>query len=154
MSIVFGIYLCNMRCRYCFYRDVSSRREIESFGLMKKDTLEKLVRRAFLYAEHQLSFAFQGGEPTLAGKDFFRHFLSLLKKYARPGVQVHCALQTNGLTLDEEWADIFKEGNFLIGVSLDGTKALHDENRKTPEEQPTYNKIRRNIALLKEKRVT
>lgn len=145
--------LCDMRCRYCFYRDVSSRRERESYGLMPKETLEKLVKRAFLYAEHQLSFAFQGGEPTLAGKDFFRFFLSLLKKYQRPGLSVHCALQTNGLSLDGEWADIFREGNFLIGLSLDGTEALHDLNRRTPDGRPTYGRILKSIALLREKGV-
>jgi len=145
--------LCNMRCRYCFYRDVAENREIRSYGIMEKDTLEKLVKRAFLYAEHQLSFAFQGGEPTLAGKDFFRFFLSLLKKYQRPGLQVQSALQTNGLSLDGEWADIFREGNFLIGVSLDGTKTLHDANRMTPDCAPTHDRILKSIALLREKGV-
>ena len=141
--------LCNLRCRYCFYADVASSRETASYGLMSADTLETLMRRAFAYAEGQLSFMFQGGEPTLAGKDFFRRYLSLLKKYNTRRLNVQSAIQTNGYMLDEEWCAIFKEGNFLVGVSVDGTKAIHDAYRVTPEGKPTYDRIAENLALLR-----
>lgn len=142
-----------MRCRYCFYRDVAENRAIASYGIMEKETMEKLVRRAFLYAQGDLSFTFQGGEPTLAGKDFFRHFLSLIQKYRRPEIRIHAAIQTNGLALDAEWANIFREGGFLVGVSLDGTQAFHDQNRMAPGNIPTYQKIVENMALLRRAQV-
>ena len=71
--------LCNLRCTYCFYSDVAANRATASYGVMTEKTLENLVRRAFAYAQGQLSFAFQGGEPTLAGKDFYRLYLTLLR---------------------------------------------------------------------------
>ena len=133
--------LCDLRCEYCFYADVSAHREIRSYGVMSVDTLETLVRRAFLYAEGQLSFMFQGGEPTVAGKAFFRHFLKLEAEYKDRPVRVLNAIQTNGYALDEEWCEIFKEGSFLVGVSLDGTREIHDTYRKTADKSPTYDRI-------------
>ena len=73
--------LCNMRCKYCFYGDVSEMRSFESFGMMSEETLETLVKRAFEYADGQIGFAFQGGEPTLAGIDFYRKLIDLEKQY-------------------------------------------------------------------------
>ena len=62
---------CNMRCRYCFYHDVASMRKIKDLGVMKEETLKKLIKNGIDYGDHLVSFAFQGGEPTLAGLDFF-----------------------------------------------------------------------------------
>lgn len=142
--------LCNLRCRYCFYTDVASRRETASFGVMKEELLEKLVRRAFAYAQGEVSFTFQGGEPTVAGKDFFRAFLRFVRRYRTQGTQIHCAIQTNGTLLDEEWVDIFREGNFLVGISLDGTRELHDRCRLTAQGEPTYDLAEQKITLLKQ----
>ena len=141
--------LCNFRCAYCFYADEAARRETASYGMMTKETLQTLVRRAFAYADGPLSFAFQGGEPTLAGKDFFRFFLSLLRQYNTRCLPVSLAIQTNGWALDEEWCALFREGRFLVGVSLDGTKELHDAYRKTASGEPTWDRILQNIAQLK-----
>lgn len=142
--------LCNLRCTYCFYADVAARRESASFGVMEQDTLETLVRRAFAYAEGHLSFMFQGGEPTLAGKAFFRSFLALQRRYKTSRVVVHNAIQTNGYALDEQWCEIFREGQFLVGISVDGTKALHDACRVTAGGEPTYDRIQKNISMLRE----
>lgn len=141
--------LCNLRCTYCFYSDVSARRQTASYGIMREEVLEKLVRRAFAYANGEISFTFQGGEPTVAGKDFFRTFLRLVKTYQKANVQVHCAIQTNGTLLDEEWVDIFRQGGFLVGVSLDGIQELHDTCRITADGLPTYQLVEDKIALLK-----
>ena len=141
--------LCNLRCTYCFYADVSNRRETASFGVMKDELLEKLVRRAFAYAQGQVSFTFQGGEPTVAGKDFFRSFLKYVRRYRTQGTQVSCAIQTNGTLLDEEWMDIFREGSFLVGVSIDGTKELHDRCRLAADGSPTYDLVMEKTALLR-----
>ncbi len=145
--------LCNLRCTYCFYSDVAARRHTASYGVMKEDVLEKLVRKAFAYAEGSLSFSFQGGEPTVAGKDFFRAFLRLVRRYQTQGTAVHCAIQTNATLLDEEWAQIFKEGNFLVGVSMDGAKALHDRYRLTQDGQPTYDLVEEKLLLLRDANV-
>lgn len=141
--------LCNLRCTYCFYADVTARRETASYGLMTPQTLEKLLRRAFAYADGQVSIAFQGGEPTLAGKDFYRRLLALERRYNSRGLKVSNAIQTNGLEIDDEWVDIFRRGGFLVGVSVDGTPALHDACRVDPAGRPTYRRVMENLRLLR-----
>ena len=146
--------LCDLRCSYCFYADTASHRETPSYGIMQEKTLETLVRRAFAFGDGVLQFMFQGGEPTLAGKDFFRRFLALEKTYAlsRP-VRVINGIQTNGYGLDPEWCDIFREGDFLVGVSLDGTRETHDACRLSQKGSPTYDRVLENIALLRKNRI-
>ena len=145
--------LCNMQCRYCFYRDEMSRRKTALHEPMTLWTLENLIRRAMLRADGELSLIFQGGEPTLAGKDFYRQLLLLEKKYCRADVTVRHAIQTNGLALDEEWCAIFREGGFLVGVSLDGTAALHDQNRRDRAGEPTADRVLESIALLRREKI-
>ena len=140
---------CNLRCGYCFYADVAAHRRVASYGLMSKGTLDKIVRRAFAYAEGQISFIFQGGEPLLAGKDFFRHFISEVRSYARRPVHVSCAVQTNGTLIDDEWCDIFREGSFLVGVSLDGDALTHDLYRRDAAGAGTCALVRRNLQRLR-----
>ena len=145
--------MCNLRCRYCFYADESKHRNTESYGKMTSSTLENLVRKAFAYADGQISFAFQGGEPTLAGKDFFREYLALVKKYNSRGIQVNNAIQTNGICIDAEWCAVFREGNFLVGLSLDGTKDLHDSVRRTYDEKGTFEAVSRTAELLDDEHI-
>lgn len=145
--------LCNMRCTYCFYHDVTEHREVASYGIMQEDTLEALVRRAFIFADEQVSFAFQGGEPTVAGKDFFRKLLALEAKYNTRRIRVYNSIQTNGYALDQEWAQLFADAHFLVGVSLDGTKAIHDACRVDAAGQPTFDRILHNIHLLEQAHV-
>ena len=140
---------CNMRCAYCFYADVAGHRSEPSFGAMSEGTLETLVRRAFAYADGAVTFLFQGGEPTLAGKDFYRRFLELQRRFNARGIPVQNSLQTNGYALDEEWCALFREGRFLIGVSVDGTRALHDECRVDAAGNPTHERVQENLALLR-----
>jgi len=120
---------CNLRCAYCFYHDVSKKREIRNYGVMSLETLEALVVRAFDEAEGTLAFAFQGGEPTLAGLPFYRAFVGFVKKHDTKRAKVSFAIQTNGVLLDEEWARFLREHQFLVGLSVDGYKDLHDLNR-------------------------
>ena len=142
--------LCNMRCTYCFYEDEVNNRSIKNYGIMSQDTLEKIVKRAFIYATHHVSFAFQGGEPTLAGAPFFRAFSGFLRKYKK-GQQVNCSIQTNGLHLSDELLDVLAENNFLVGVSLDGTKETHDALRPDAKRMPTYDRIVANIQKMQER---
>jgi uncharacterized protein len=125
---------CNLACRYCFYRDVAENRATEDFGLMSAKTADLLVDRAFELDADLLSFGFQGGEPTLAGLPFFERFSARARakaedaSAARPGrpVSVQFSLQTNGVLIDAAWARFFKREEFLIGVSVDGPRLLHD----------------------------
>ncbi len=140
---------CNLRCRYCFYADVASRRETANFGVMSKKTLDDLVRRAFAYADGEISFAFQGGEPTLAGIDFYREFLGLERRYNTRGLKITNAIQTNCFNIDDEWIKLFRDGNFLVGVSLDGTRELHDSCRLDAAGGKTFDRVLENIGLLR-----
>ncbi len=139
---------CNMRCRYCFYHDEQLHRETFSYGQMSEETLEILIRKALASAEGSCSFGFQGGEPTLRGLDFFRRAVQLQKKYNTRGVQITNALQTNGLLLDGEWARFLRDNHFLVGLSLDGTKEVHDRNRLDADGKGTYARALRAAQLL------
>ncbi|MDO5144116.1 MAG: SPASM domain-containing protein [bacterium] len=145
--------LCNMHCSYCFYRDEMARRETPLPAPMSMGTLERLIRRAMLYAEGELTLIFQGGEPLLAGKEYFRQLLQLEKKYRRADVTVRHAIQTNGLALDAEWCTIFQQGSFLVGVSLDGTGDLHDLYRRDNGGQPTSQRVMEAISLLRRENI-
>ena len=139
---------CNMRCSYCFYCDEMANRTEAQYGMMSVQTLESVVKKALRAAEGSCSFAFQGGEPTLAGLDFFKQAVALQKSYNTRGLQVQNALQTNGWALNEEWAAFFKENNFLIGLSLDGTEAVHDMFRKDTRGEGTFQRVLSAAKLL------
>ena len=121
---------CNMRCRYCFYADEMSRRGESIYPAMQDDMLETLVRRVMMYADGQATFAFQGGEPTLAGLDFFRLFVAMVNTRNTASLPVRWAIQTNGLHLNQDWAAFLAENRFLVGVSIDGDRATHDAFRR------------------------
>lgn len=144
---------CNIDCTYCFYKCLSSNREQYSLGFMKDDILEKLVIQAFEYADYHVTFAFQGGEPTLAGLPFFRRVLELQQKYNTKGIEVENTIQTNGLLIDREWAQFLAENHILAGVSLDGPKKLHDRYRKDAKGAPTFDRVMQTISLFHEYRV-
>ena len=147
--------LCNMRCRYCFYEEEVSARENGAGGVMSPETAEELIRGAFNAAQKgsEVSFAFQGGEPTLAGLPFFYAFTELVKKYNAMHIPVHYAIQTNGLCLSPEWAGFFKRENFLTGISLDGSQAIHDALRPDANGGATWERIRENLILLQDAQV-
>lgn len=113
--------LCNMRCEYCFYHDVTDHRDVKSFGLMTEETAENLIRKALEFADGEsIAFAFQGGEPTIRGLDFFRFFCRRVDELNKKSSKIYYGLQTNGTLIDEAWARFFKQRGFLIGLSLDG----------------------------------
>ena len=145
--------LCNMRCRYCFYADVSKHRTEASFGIMTPDTLETLVRKALGYAEGTCIFGFQGGEPTLAGLDFFKHLISLQRKYNSNRLKILNNIQTNGLRLKPSWAEFFALNNFLVGLSLDGSKPIHDMFRKDSNGGGTYDEVQKTAALFSRSKI-
>ncbi len=140
---------CNLRCRYCFYADEANNRTQATMGMMSTETLEILVRRALEYADGDITFAFQGGEPTVRGLEFFRSLVEAEKKYNDRRTVIHHSIQTNGTLLDEEWAAFLKENRFLVGLSLDGTKDLHNLYRRDAEGEGTHARVLRTAALLK-----
>lgn len=139
---------CNMRCRYCFYADEMEHREQSSYGLMSEETLEILVRKVLESGGGPYHFAFQGGEPTLAGLDFYRSLIRFVDKYKKDGVAVSYAIQTNGLAIDEEWAEFLSKHHFLVGVSLDGIRDIHDLYRKDAGTRGTFARVMSGIHLL------
>lgn len=144
---------CNMRCAYCFYADVANRREVANYGIMSDETIETIIKKAFEYADSVAAFGFQGGEPTMAGLDFFKRVVALQKKYNVNNIRVTNALQTNGLNINEEWAQFFHDNNFLIGLSLDGTKAIHDKYRKDASGNGTFDRVLAAAKLMERHKV-
>lgn len=139
---------CNMACDYCFYRDVTCHRQTDFQGMLSLETMEKVVAAATEFAEGSCSFLFQGGEPTLAGLDFYRGMVTLIEKYKKKLV-INYAIQTNAFRLNEEWCSFFKEQHFLVGVSLDGPAELHNMNRKDVAGRNTFNDVMKSIELLR-----
>lgn len=128
-----------MRCSYCFYRDEVSERSVKNYGMMTPETADILIKRALSETDGGVSFAFQGGEPTLSGLDFFSHFVESVNSYGRTGTSF--AFQTNGYVIDHEWARFFRENNFLVGLSLDGNKKIHDLYRKGNDGEGSYKRV-------------
>lgn len=135
---------CNIDCRYCFYKDRPS-----EFGhgkqRMSEQALEKLVRDYMRLGFPVSGFAWQGGEPTLMGVDFFRKAVELQKKYGSPGQQVSNTLQTNGGLLDDNWCQFFHDNKFLLGISIDGPKEFHDLYRIDHSGAGTFDRAMRGI---------
>lgn len=145
--------LCNMRCEYCFYHDVASAREEENLGIMSKESVEHLIKKAFDFAAGEsVSFAFQGGEPLLAGLDYFKNFTTVAKRLNTKNSTIHYGLQTNGSLVDESWAEFFKNENFLIGLSLDGDQKAN-KFRVDAEGKNKFHKTLSTARLLEDNKV-
>ncbi len=145
--------LCNIKCDYCFYNDIETNRSHGNFGLMTSDTMEKLLQEVFSLVTDSITFTFQGGEPTLIGVNFYKIFHKLVKKYNRNNITTHFSIQTNGTKLDDSWVELFLSHNYLVGISLDGTKEVHNFFRKDKLGNGTFNKIFRNIKLLEKNKI-
>ena len=118
---------------------------------MSEQTLKNVIRKTMLRAEGVVSYAFQGGEPTLRGLDFFRRVMEYERQYNKKGLQVQNALQTNGILIDEDWCAFFREHHFLVGVSLDGTGEIHDRFRHMRgDRSATFDRVVRGIHLLED----
>ena len=122
--------LCNLRCKYCFYSDVSHNRSESSMGIMKKEVMEKLIEQSLTLSVDTVQYCFQGGEPTCAGIDYFKAFINYVNTQNTQGKQIQYAIQTNGTLINEEWIQLLKENHFLVGISIDGFVKNHDYFRK------------------------
>lgn len=139
---------CNMKCAYCFYTDEMKLRSEKVLEKMTLLTLEKVLEKALKFSEKTCCITFQGGEPTLAGIDYFRAAVEMAKHFNVNRCKLDFALQTNGYGLTEEWAKFFKENNFLLGVSLDGYQELHDRFRRDKKGEGTFERVMTGIRLL------
>jgi uncharacterized protein len=139
---------CNLACTYCFFLDKELLYADSKFR-MSDDVLEAYIRQLIeAHRTQQVTVAWQGGEPTLMGVDFYRRAIEYQNKYARPGMTFENTMQTNGTLLNDEWCEFFKENNYLIGISIDGPRHLHDTYRLDKRGGPTFDKVMRGLRLL------
>jgi uncharacterized protein len=146
--------VCNLDCEYCFYLD----READPYASlparqMTIETLERLVDKFLVYSYPNSVFAFQGGEPMLAGLQFYQRLVELQKEHGRDGQNVSNALQTNAILVDRDWAQLFREYHWLLGVSLDGPREIHDLYRRNKGRQPTWKRVMESVEILQREKV-
>jgi len=140
--------ICNLDCSYCFFLDKEMLYPGSRFR-MTDEILESYIRQLIEgHKSNQVTIAWQGGEPTIMGVDFYRRAMAFADKYKRAGMTFENTMQTNGTLLDDEWCEFFKEHNYLIGLSIDGPRHLHDVNRVDKGGHPTFDKVIRGLRLL------
>ena len=145
--------VCNLDCSYCFFLSKEMLYPGSRFR-MADDLLEIYIRQLIeAHRVPEVQLAWQGGEPTLMGLPFFRRAVALAESYRRPGMTIHYALQTNGTLLDDEWGEFLAANNFLVGISLDGPRDIHDTYRHDKGGGPTFDKVLRGLEALKRHRV-
>ncbi len=144
---------CNLHCDYCFFLKKEGLYPGSRFRM--PDEVHEAYIRQLLEAHQvpQVTVAWQGGEPTLMGLDFFKRSVELQKKYQKPGTRIENTFQTNGILLDDEWCRFFHENNFLIGLSMDGPGELHDVYRKDKGGQGTFDRVVAAACLLQANKV-
>jgi len=144
---------CNLECTYCFFLSKEKLYPDSRFR-MPDELLEAYIRQLIEAQRGPLvTIAWQGGEPTLMGLDFYKRSIDYEKKYVRPGLTIEHTMQTNGILLNEAWCDFFREHQFLIGLSLDGPQAMHDTYRVDKGGAPTFHKVMRAARLLQQHQV-
>jgi len=137
---------CNLACDYCYYSRVLGKPE--QVRTPVPEVLEKVLRDYLATCGSTASIAWQGGEPLLAGLPFFRRVVALEQAYAQPPMVLSNAVQTNGILINQAWAEFFREYRFLVGVSLDGTEAIHDAHRVDGHGRGSFTRVLRGISAL------
>ncbi|HON35541.1 MAG TPA: anaerobic sulfatase maturase [Methanothrix sp.] len=145
--------ICNLGCKYCFFLSKKDLYPGSTFRM--SDALLESYIRQYIGAQRVplATVAWQGGEPTLMGLDFFRKAMAMVLRYRRPGMIIHNTIQTNGTLIDDEWCHFFKENNFLVGLSLDGPRKIHDSYRLDKSGGPTFDKVFHAAKLLRRHKV-
>jgi serine-type anaerobic sulfatase-maturating enzyme len=144
---------CNIDCKYCFFLSKEALYPNDK-QRMSQETLETYIRQ--LLESHrtpEVTVAWQGGEPTLMKLEFFRHSVELVEKYRQPGQRIQQTFQTNGILLDDDWCAFFKEHNFLVGLSVDGPREIHNTNRVDRGGQGTFDKVMNGWRKLRDHKV-
>ena len=143
---------CNMRCTYCYYLEKGKYSSHTEQTILSDALLDHLIRQSIecnVRSGSAVSFVWHGGEPTLAGLDFYRRALELEKKYAPTGWRIFNNLQTNGLLLDDAWCDFLQANHFDVGISIDGCEQVHDQNRRDLGGRGTWERVRASVERLK-----
>jgi len=141
--------LCNLDCKYCFYLEKEKLYPNQTSWAMSDEVLESYIRNYITQQQAPvISFAWQGGEPTLLGTDFFRKVVEYQRKYA-DGKRIENAFQTNGVLLDDDWGELLATEGFLVGLSIDGPRDLHDHYRVDRGGAPSFNRVTRGLEYLK-----
>lgn len=138
---------CNLACDYCYYSSCGG--QPATIRKIRYELLEKFIKEYMELDQRVASFIWQGGEPLLAGLDFFENVINLQKRYVKNGTLISNSLQTNATLITDEWALFFKQNNFFIGVSLDGPKEINDIRRVNGQGMGSYERIMRGIACLR-----
>jgi uncharacterized protein len=145
--------VCNLDCKYCFFLSKEMLYPGSRFR-MADELLEDYIRQYIeAQAIPQVTVSWQGGEPTLMGLDFFRRSVAYVEKYKKPNMQVDYTIQTNGTTLDDAWGRFFRKHNFLVGISIDGPRELHDAYRVDKGGKGTLDRVLRGLEILKKHKV-
>ena len=143
---------CNIDCTYCYYLEKEKLYPDEKKFRMSDEVLDSYIRQVIETALEagmpEVQFAWQGGEPTLLGVEYFRKIVALQRKYLPAGIPLTNALQTNGMLLDDAWGAFLKDNAFLVGISLDGPRKVHDRYRLTRAGQPTFDKVMQGLEVL------
>jgi uncharacterized protein len=144
---------CNLACQYCFYLDKASLYPGSPMR-MSDEVLEAAIQqRLSTPTAGEIDIAWQGGEPTLMGLEFYQRSVELVNRYKKPGQQVAYSMQTNGTLLDEHWCSFFKKHDFLVGLSMDGTADMHNAYREDKRGRGSFDRVRRAWELLLEHKV-
>ncbi len=145
--------ICNLDCKYCYF--LSKEKLYPDSTFRMTDNLLEEYTRQYIDAQDvpEVTFAWQGGEPTLMGLAFFQQAIEYQQKHKKPGMTILNTLQTNAVTLDDDWCAFFRSNNFLIGASLDGPKHLHDAYRVDKGGNPTFDRVMAGIHLLQKHQV-
>ena len=144
---------CNLRCDYCFYLEKSHLYPQTARHRMSDEVLEKMIKSYMATPQPVYSFAWQGGEPTLMGLEFFEKVITWQKQYGRSGARIGNGLQTNATLITDELAALFGKYQFLVGCSLDGPASLHDRYRRSQGGKPTHAQILQGIETLQRHQV-
>ncbi len=146
--------ICNLGCQYCYF--LSKEKLYPQSDFRMSDALLEDFTRQYIQAQQvpEVTFAWQGGEPTLMGLPFFEQAVRYQHKYTQPGKKIHNAIQTNGVNLTDDWCQFFKEHDFLVGLSIDGPRELHDTYRSDKGGKPTFERVMAGLALLKQYQVS
>ena len=133
--------LCNIKCKYCFYIDEAQNRKIENNGIMTEKVMTAIIDKVLQNADKNILFSFQGGEPTTAGIEYFNSFIDYVNNRNKKNININYSIQTNGILIDDKWCELFKKNNFLVGLSFDMIKDIHDKYRTDKIGNATYNKV-------------
>lgn len=141
--------LCNLNCNYCYYLSKTDLLKTDSRWHISDALLEDFIKQYITQQNApEVVFSWQGGEPSLLGLDFFKKVVALQKKYAPPHIRCENDLQTNGTLLDDEWCEFLKANNFLVGLSIDGPRRLHDAYRTYASGKGSFEQVMKTARLL------